>query len=93
MELLDVETADEARTLLYQENFWAENGEDALFFCVDGYFVVVILWLTFWMSAVTLAMGVGVFVGLLLLRKRDIPLLEFISRIRLTLAGKCYKHF
>lgn len=91
MELLDVETADDAEALMYQENFWSENGEDALFFCVDGYFVVVILWLMIWISATTLIIGGGAFVSLLLLRKKDITLLEFISRTRLVLAGKCYK--
>ncbi|MGR5365669.1 hypothetical protein [Photobacterium damselae] len=91
MELLDVETADDAETLMYQENFWSENGEDALFFCVDGYFVVVILWLTFWLSFTTLCIGGGVFLMLLWLRKQDISLLEFVSRVRLVLAGKKYK--
>ena len=91
MELLDVETADEAKSLMYQENFWSENGEDALFFCVDGYFVVVILWLTFWLSPVTLSIGSSCFVYLLWLRKRDITLLEFIIRMKMIVVGKKYR--
>ena len=93
MELFDVDTADSAKALMYQENFWSESGEDALFFFVDGYFSVVILWLVFWMSPVTLGLGISIFLGLLILRKKDITLLEFVSRLRITAAGKKYKRF
>ncbi|PSV01185.1 hypothetical protein [Photobacterium kishitanii] len=91
MELFDVETSGDAKYLLSQENFWAVSGDDAMFFTVDAYYIVVILCLSFWITYSTVIFALCSFIALSCLKKIDITIAEFLYRIKLRLHGRKYK--
>ncbi|KDM89965.1 hypothetical protein [Photobacterium galatheae] len=91
MELNYVESAEQARDLASESNFWTDTGNDALFFTVDANFFVLIPILCFKINAMTVGGILVAFVFLTLLRKKDITFFEFLSLVRLRLAGSKYR--
>ncbi|EGR2229535.1 hypothetical protein DZF79_15015 [Vibrio parahaemolyticus] len=91
MELNYVESAEQARELADESNFWTDTGNDALFFTVDANFFVLIPILCFKINSYTVGFIIFAFLFLSILRKKDITFFELVSLIRLRLAGSKYR--
>lgn len=91
MDLNYVESAEQAKVLANESNFWVDTGNDALFFTVDANFFVLIPILCFKVNSYTIGFILISFIFLSILRKRDITFFELLSLIRLSLAGSKYR--
>lgn len=91
MELNYVESSEQAKYLAEESNFWTDTGNDVLFFVVDANFFVLLPILCIKVNYYTLGAVLFSFIFLAILKKKDITFFEFLSILRVRLAGSKYR--
>ena len=91
MEIKDIDSAEKAKYLLEQSNYWTDTGNDTLFFFVDANFFVLIPILCFKVNFYTVGFLISVFIFMVILRKKDISFFEFVSTLKVKMIGSKYR--
>lgn len=91
IELNDVKSAEQAKTLANFTNFWVDSGNEVLFFFIDANVAVLIPLLSFKFNQYTVGIFLLIALFMFVLKKRDVTFFEFLARIRIRIVGQIYR--